>query len=58
MPQEGALSLARDRLAPGLHVDEFVRENLEDNDLRLARSKALGEGAIPAGYERHTVVVL
>jgi hypothetical protein len=56
--QEAALTLVCDRLAPGLHVDDFVRENLEDDALRRARSASLGEGAIPAGYDRHTVLVL
>ncbi len=53
--QPEMLALARDRLAPGLDVDEFVRQNLADDDLRRMRSQALGADALPVTYERRTL---
>ena len=53
--QPEMLALARDRLAPGIDVDEFVRQNLADDDLRRMRSQALGADALPVTYERRTL---
>lgn len=58
LTQPQVLELVRDRLAPGVPVDEFVLQHLEDRDLHRRRSRALSEGAIPAGYARRTVLVL
>jgi len=58
LAQVEALELVRDRLAPGEPVDDFVVQHLEDVELHARRSRALGEGAIPAGYRRRTIVVL
>ena len=53
--QPEMLALARDRLAPGIDVDEFVRQNLADDDLRRRRSRALGADALPVTYPRRTL---
>ena len=53
--QPEMLALARDRLAPGIDVDEFVRQNLADDDLRRTRSRALGADALPVTYPRRTL---
>lgn len=58
LAQPQALALVRDRLAPGVALDEFVRQHLEDAVLHRQRSHALGEKAIPVGYPRRTVLVL
>ncbi len=39
------LALARDHLAPGHGLDEFILETIEDETLRRARSEALRQGA-------------
>ena len=49
------LALARDRLAPGIDVDEFVRQHLTDDALRRMRSQALGADALPVTYDRRTL---
>ena len=60
-PQRGqtaALEMVRDRLAPGMALDDFIRQHIDDGTLRAERSKALGEGAIPASYARRMLLDL
>ena len=52
------LSAVRDRLAPGIALDDFIRAHVADKDLRAARSAALRAGALPALYLRRTIVSL
>ncbi len=56
--QAEMLALARDRLAPGIDVDEFVRQHLADDELRRMRSQALGADALPVTYDRRTLRTL
>ena len=56
--QPEMLALARDRLAPGVDVDEFVRQHLADDELRRMRSQALGADALPVSYDRRTLRTL
>lgn len=56
--QPSALSLVRDRLSPGVPLDRFLGQHLEDRELHKARSSALGQGAIPTAYQRTTIVTL
>ena len=56
--QTAALEMLRDRLAPGRPLDEFIREHIDDEAVRGARSNAMGEGAIPAAYQRRTLMEL
>jgi hypothetical protein len=56
--QPEMLALARDRLAPGIDVDEFVRQHLADDELRRMRSQALGADALPVTYHRRTLRTL
>jgi hypothetical protein len=58
LTQPGALEVVRDRLAPGVALDDFIRQHLEDAALHRQRSQALGDKAIPAGYPRRQVLVL
>lgn len=57
LSQPEMLGVARDRLAPGIHVDEFVRQHLADRKLHRQRSAALGTDALPATFERETLEV-
>jgi hypothetical protein len=56
--QVEALSLVRDRLAPGTPLDDFIEQHLVDRDLHRVRSGALAEGAIPIAYRRRMLVTL
>jgi hypothetical protein len=56
--QTGALEMIRDRLEPGKPLDEFIRDHIDDDLVRDARSKALGERAIPALYQRRALLEL
>ena len=56
--QVAALEMIRDRLAPGTPLDEFIRQHLDDRLVHGERSKAIGEGAIPAGYQRRALLEL
>ncbi|MBM3487576.1 MAG: hypothetical protein FJX67_13250 [Alphaproteobacteria bacterium] len=55
LSEETALTHARDRLALGMALDDFIAGNLADNTLRLARSKALGADALPLAFPRTTI---
>jgi hypothetical protein len=48
----------RDRLAPGRALDDFIRQHIDDETVRADRSKALGEGAVPAAYQRRVLLDL
>ena len=52
------VEMVRDRLAPGMALDDFIRQHIDDGTLRAERSKALGEGAIPASYARRMLLDL
>lgn len=56
--QIAALEMVRDRLAPGTPLDEFILGHLDDDLIHGERSKAIGEGAIPAGYQRRALLEL
>ena len=56
--QTEALEMVRDRLAPGRALDEFIRQHIDDEAIRADRSKALGEGAVPAAYQRRVLLEL
>jgi hypothetical protein len=56
--QTAALEMVRDRLAPGMALDDFVRQHIDDESVRADRSKALGEVAVPAAYQRRVLLEL
>lgn len=56
--QTEALEMVRDRLAPGRALDDFIRQHIDDETVRADRSKALGEGAVPAAYQRRVLLDL
>ena len=58
LSQPEVLGLVRDRLAPGSPVDAFVGQHLADREVHRERSHALGADALPAAFERHTVLTL
>lgn len=51
-----ALSLMRDRLAPGVELAAFVRDHIADADVRAARVRLLMDGAIAVRHAAHEVV--
>ncbi len=55
LDQIAALGLVRDRFAPGVGIDDFVRRHLEDKDIHRARSLGLGADALPVAYQRRVV---
>ena len=55
--QVAALTLMRDRFAPGEEVDTFVRQHLDDREVRQHRTRAMGEDALPATFDRRTLAV-
>ena len=56
MSQTEILALARDRLAPGADLDAFIREHMEDPDLRRARTASFSADAIPLNFDRTTIL--
>lgn len=46
----------RDRLAPGTDLDVFIRENLDDKALRVARETELQEDALPFTWPHVTII--
>lgn len=50
------LRAVRDRLAPGVSVDDFILENVHDRDLARCRTEELKRTARPFGYSRWRVV--
>lgn len=55
LSEEDVLALARDRLAPGMALDDFITGNLSDEPTRRRRSLALGVGALPLVFPRTTI---
>ncbi len=53
--QPEILGVLRDRQAPGQKLDDFIRDCLDDDGLRRARSHALGRDALPLAYRRQIV---
>ena len=53
--QVEALTLMRDRFAPSEEVDRFVRQHLDDRDVHQHRTRAMGEDALPATFDRRTI---
>jgi len=49
-------AVIRDRMAPVAVLDPFIRENVENHDLRRARSAALAETAHPFRHAGMTVI--
>lgn len=56
LAQLGALSLMRDRLAPGLRLTEFVRGHIDDATLRSERVAALLALAVDVAHAAHDVL--
>lgn len=56
MSQTEMLSHARDLLAPGGDLDAFIREHMEDADLRRARTASFSADSIPLNFERTTIL--
>jgi len=56
--QVQALEMVRDRFAPGTPLDEFIAQHLADREIHRDRSARLGQGAIPVGYPRRTLLSL
>jgi len=54
--QVAALTLMRDRLAPGMALDEFVHAHIADADVRATRVQRLREAAIDGRHAPHEVV--
>lgn len=48
----------RDRLSPGVHVDDFVRAHIDDEVTRRERSRCLATGAIRLAFDREVVLRL
>ena len=55
LDQITALGVVRDRFAPGIEIDDFVRQHLEDIDTHRERSKGLGTDALPVAYQRRVI---
>lgn len=56
MRQLEALRLMRDRLAPDLSLDDFVRGHIEDAALRAERGRALEAAAFDVAHALHDVI--
>ncbi len=56
--QAEALEMARDRLEPGMPLDDFIRGHIDDEQVRIRRTAAIREGAIPALYQRRALLEL
>lgn len=54
--QIDALTLMRDRLAPGMALAEFVHAHINDADLRTARVQQLMSAAVDVRHAAHEVV--
>jgi len=48
--QREALKLARDRVAPGRELDQFILETINNDDLREERNALLGKTALPSQH--------
>lgn len=55
LDQIAALGMVRDRFAPGIDVDEFVRQHLDDRQIHRDRSTGLGSDALPVAYQRRVI---
>jgi hypothetical protein len=55
--QVAALALLRDRFAPGVELDDFVRQHLDDRAVHQLRTSRMGEDALPAAFARRTIAV-
>ena len=56
-PMAAMLALARDRLAPGHGLDEFILENIDDESLRRERTEALRRDAQRPHFRDFDVLV-
>ncbi|MDX1484327.1 MAG: hypothetical protein R3229_07585 [Alphaproteobacteria bacterium] len=54
--QHQVQEVIRDRTAPGAALDPFIRENVENHDLRRTRSAALADTAHPFRHHDMTVI--
>lgn len=50
--QSHVQALARDRLSPGMELEAFITENLDNADCRRARSDLLAQDALPFTYPK------
>lgn len=55
MTQPEILAAVRDRIAPGLALEEFIVQNLHDAALRASRAAALHRDALPLAFARETL---
>jgi len=55
MTQPEILAAVRDRLAPGMALEEFIVQNLGDAALRASRAAALVRDALPLAFARETL---
>lgn len=53
LDQRGALSLMRDRMAPGEDLAAFVRAHIDNADLRAARIRDLERSAVAVAHASH-----
>ena len=55
---ETVLTLARDRLAPGRPLDDFIRETISEEKTRLARTATLKSEGRPFSYGGFTPIAV
>lgn len=51
-------TLIRDRLAPGVALDSFIHQHVNDAAIHRERSTSLADGALPVAYRRRIIVDL
>lgn len=56
LDQIEALTLMRDRLAPGVDLAEFVRAHIADGDLRATRVRQLRNVAVDGHHAKHEIL--
>lgn len=49
-------ALARDRVSPGIDMDEFIREAIADSSVRQARTEALMADSLPFTFSGFTPI--
>jgi len=52
------LALARDRLAPGRRLDDFIRETISEEKTRLARTDTLKSEGRPFSFGGFTPIAV
>ncbi len=54
--QEEIQALVRDRVAPGLTMDQFIQEAIDNSSIRRARTEALMADSLPFNFSRFTPI--